>query len=61
MTKKLKKLLCDKGIPPHLRDLIPVICLSDGEPLWYPRAAFRDGFPAPAKGPCVRITVRYSS
>ena len=61
MTKKLKKLLCDKGIPPHLRDLIPMICLSDGEPLWYPRAAFRDGFPAPTEGACVRITVRYSS
>ena len=58
MTKKLKKLLCDKDIPPHLRERIPLICLPDGEPLWYPRAAFRDGFPAPAEGPCVRITVR---
>ena len=60
MTKKLKKLLCDKDIPPHLRERIPLICLPDGEPLWYPRAAFRDGFPAPADGPCVRITVRYT-
>ena len=60
MTKKLKKLLCDKGIPPHLRDLIPLVCLSDGEPLWYPRAAFRDGFPSPTEGGCVRITVRYT-
>ena len=60
MTKKLKKLLCDKDIPPHLRDLLPMICLPDGEPLWYPRAAFRDGFPAPTEGPCVRITVRYA-
>lgn len=60
MTKKLKKLLCDKDIPPHLRERIPLICLPDGEPLWYPRAAFRDGFPAPAEGPCVRITVRYT-
>ena len=60
MTKKLKKLLCDKDIPPHLRERIPLICLPDGEPLWYPRAAFRDGFPAPAEGPSVRITVRYT-
>ena len=60
MTKKLKKLLCDKDIPPHLRERIPLICLPDGEPLWYPRAAFRDGFPAPTEGPCVRITVRYT-
>ena len=57
MNKKLKKLLNEKDIPAHLRDLIPLICLSDGEPLWYPRAAFRDGFPAPDEGPCVRITV----
>ena len=58
MTKKLKKLLCDKNIPLHLRERIPLICLPDGEPLWYPGAAFRDGFPAPSEGPCVRITVR---
>ncbi len=61
MHKKLKKLLCDKGIPPHLRDCIPLICLPggtpDGDPLWYPGAAFRDGYPAPAEGECLRITV----
>ncbi len=62
MHKKLKKLLCDKRIPPHLRDCIPLICLPngtpDGEPLWYPGAAFRDGYPAPTEGACLRITVR---
>ncbi len=57
MHKKLKKLLCDKDIPPHLRDRIPLICLPNGDPLWYPGAAFRDGFPAPKEGSCLRITV----
>lgn len=59
MRKKLKKILNEKDIPPHLRDRIPLICLSDGSPLWYPRAAFRDGYPAPENGPCLRITVRF--
>ncbi len=59
MHKKLKKILNEKDIPPHLRDRVPLICLSDGSPLWYPRAAFRDGYPAPAAGPCLRITVRF--
>ena len=57
MHKKLKKLLCDQNIPPHLRDRIPLICLPDGTPLWYPAAAFRDGYPAPREGACLRITV----
>ncbi len=61
MHKKLKKLLCDKHIPLHLRDRIPLICIPaggpDGTPLWYPAAAFRDGFPAPQEGACLRITV----
>lgn len=57
MHKKLKKLLCDKNIPPHLREILPLICLPDGTPLWYPAAAFRDGFPPPAEGDCLRITV----
>ena len=61
MHKKLKKLLCDKHIPPHLRDRLPLICLpaegGNGTPLWYPAAAFRDGFSAPSEGACLRITV----
>jgi tRNA(Ile)-lysidine synthetase-like protein len=61
MHKKLKKLLCDQDIPPHLRDRLPLICLPDGDPLWYPGAVFRDGYPAPASGPCVRVTVRRNS
>jgi tRNA(Ile)-lysidine synthetase-like protein len=57
MHKKLKKLLCDKGIPIHLRDSVPLVCLPGGEPLWYPGAVFRDGYPAPSAGACLRITV----
>ena len=63
MHKKLKKLLNEKDIPLHLRDRIPLICLPDGspdgEPLWYPTVAFRDGYPAPAEGACLRITVEF--
>lgn len=57
MTKKLKKLLCDTDIPPHLRQRIPLICLPDETPLWYPGAVFRDGFPPPKEGACLRITL----
>ena len=63
MHKRLKKLLQEKDIPLHLRDTIPLICLPgdtpEGEPLWYPSVAFRDGYPAPTEGPCLRITVEY--
>jgi tRNA(Ile)-lysidine synthase len=67
MHKKLKKILNEKKIPAHLRDRVPLICLPqgepngepDGSPLWYPRAAYRDGYPAPEVGPCLRITVRF--
>ena len=48
MHKKLKKLLCDKGIPLELRDTLPLICYGeDCTPLWYPLVAFADGFPPP--------------
>jgi tRNA(Ile)-lysidine synthase len=59
MHKRLKKLLNEKDIPVHLRDRIPLICLADGEPLWYPTVAFRDGYPAPTEGACVRVTVEF--
>ena len=63
MHKKLKKLLQEKDIPLHLRDTIPLICIPgntpEGEPLWYPSVAFRDGYPPPTEGPCLRITVEY--
>ena len=59
MHKKLKKILNEKDIPLHHRDRIPLICLPDGSPLWYPRAVYGDGHPAPKDGPCLRITVRF--
>ena len=59
MHKKLKKVLNEKDIPLHHRDRIPLICLPDGSPLWYPRAVYRDGYPTPKDGPCLRITVRF--
>ncbi len=58
MTKKIKKLLCDKHIPLVMRKAIPLLCLPDGTPLWVPGVAFRDGFPAPEAGEAVRVTVR---
>lgn len=58
MTKKLKKIICDKDIPLCLRDRLPLLCLSDGTPLWYPGVGFRDGYPAPETGACLRVTVR---
>lgn len=71
MTKKLKKVLCDKHIPLPLRDSLPLICLpaesgdsatppgeaGPGQPLWFPTAIFRDGWAPPADGPCLRLTV----
>ena len=59
MHKKLKKLLNEKDVPPHLRDRIPLVCLPDGSPLWYPAAAYRDGYPAPQSGSCLRVTVSF--
>ncbi len=58
MHKKLKKILCDKGVPPHLRDVLPLICYGeDMTPLWYPTAAFADGFPSPDTAPAWYIQI----
>lgn len=42
LTKKLKKLLCERKIPSHLRDKIPLICDDDGI-VAIPEIAVRDG------------------
>ncbi len=68
MHKKIKKLLCDKHIPPALRDRLPLVCREDGQILWCPSVAFADGFTPPTDGTtygttygaCIRITVRQS-
>jgi tRNA(Ile)-lysidine synthase len=57
MHKKIKKLLCDKHIPADLRDRLPLVCLHDGQILWCPAVAFSDGFPPPAEGGCIRISL----
>ena len=55
---KLKKLLCDKRVPPSMRDRLPLICLDSGDtPLWFPTAGFADGYPAPTQGEALLITV----
>lgn len=59
MHKKLKKLLCDHGIPPAERERLPLICYGERmTPLWYPTVAFADGFPPPGDRPAwhLRIT-----
>ncbi len=56
---KLKKLICDKGIPASVRDHLPLLCLDDGQtPLWYPNAGFADGYPAPMQGSSLLVIVR---
>ncbi len=58
MSKKIKKLLCDKHIQTDLRAILPIVCLPDGTPLWVPGVAFRDGYAPPEAGEAIRITVR---
>lgn len=56
---KLKKLLCDTGVPPSMRDRLPLLCLDGGEtPLWFPTAGFADGYPAPREGEALLILLR---
>lgn len=42
MTKKLKTIFCDKHIPSHMRDKIPLLCDDKGI-LYIPTIATRDG------------------
>ena len=50
MTKKVKKLMCEKKIPSHLRSKIPIICDSNGIVV-IPEVAVKDG----AKGNGIRL------
>ena len=47
MTRKLKKLFSDAGIPPRLRSHLPVVC-DDVGLLWVPPFGARDGEGVPA-------------
>ncbi len=58
MHKKLKKLLCDKGVPRQLRDHLPLICYGEDKiPLWYPTVAFADGFLPITEGSVWHISI----
>lgn len=58
MHKKLKKLLCDKSVPPHMRDRLPLVCHGEARiPLWYPTVAFADGYPPPDEGSALRVSL----
>lgn len=57
MTKKLKKLLCDKDIPIDLRELVPIFTDNGGNILWCPSVAVADGYPPPKSGRAIRLTV----
>ena len=57
MTKKLKKLLCDKDIPLELRELLPIFATDSGEILWCPSVAVADGYPPPRDTAALRLTV----
>ncbi len=46
MHRKLRKLQNERGIPPALRDRLPVLCDGDGI-LWAPTIGLRDGSQAP--------------
>ena len=57
MTKKIKKMLCDKGIPLDLRDALPLFTIDNGDVLWCPAVAVCDGYPPPKNGTALRLTV----
>ena len=52
MHKKLKKLMCDKGIPLRFRESLPIFCDESGI-IWAPKLALRDG----AKGEDITMYV----
>ncbi len=56
MHKSVKKLFCDKGIPPALRGRLPVIC-DDGGILFIPFIGARDGAAAGRDDPVLLAAV----
>ena len=58
MTKRLKKMMCDSRVDTVLRDLLPLVCIGNGETvLWCPTVGFRDGYKAPDKGMALVLSV----
>lgn len=58
MTRRLKKVFNDYGIPPFMRDGIPIICDRDGI-LWVVGLPVRDGARPVSKASALRITVLF--
>lgn len=56
--KKLKKMMCDAGIPQRFRDKIPVVCDGEGV-VWVPGFPARDGVAAKS-GDKITVTIEYS-
>lgn len=54
MTRKLKKLFCDKKLTEHERDRIPIVCDSEGI-LWIPSFPLRDGMKPENDADCAYI------
>lgn len=42
LHRSVKKLMCDRGVPPQLRDALPLLCDGDGI-VWIPGIGVRDG------------------
>ena len=60
MTKRLKKLMCDKHVDISLRDTLPLVCMGGSESetvLWCPGVGFRDGYKAPDTGDTLILSV----
>ncbi len=60
ITRRLKKVFNDRGIPPFMRDDIPVICDNDGI-LWVVGLGIRDGASAKSGDNTLRITVLFDN
>ena len=56
MHKKLKKLMCDKKVPPIDRDDLPLI-FSNDELIYAPLCAISDGARAEKNKPTVTISI----
>ncbi len=58
MHKKLRRLLREAGIPPRLRDEIPLLCDHEGI-VWVPFVGLRDGFGLGKEGASYRISLEF--
>lgn len=54
MHRRLRKLWNEEGVPPQLRDRLPLLCDGEGI-LWAPFAGLRDGVPTEGEGYLVEL------